>query len=279
MRGRMIRILAVREWRAALAARWFWVYGAVTALLGAVLLWMAEGMLPSGVSGAAASGRVLTATVNLLALVVPLMGLTAGAQCLARERDRRTLSYLLAQPISRTEVLLGKLVGNALAMGAALGGATVVLVLLALLLNLPLAVGTLVAVFGLGWLLSLAALGLGAALGAGAAGLVAAQGSTLAAWLLLILLGDLGMMGLLMLQTVPVNLLLALTFLNPIHQFRVAAVVLFRPTLEVLGPVGLYAQARLGTALVPVLIVSLLAWTAGAVMIALERFRSSRVAA
>lgn len=275
----MILILAVREWRAALAARWFWIYGAITALLGAMLLWMAAGMLPSGVSGAAASGRILTATVNLLALVVPFMGLTAGAQCLARERDRRTLGYLLAQPLSRTEVLLGKLLGNAWALGVALGGASALLVILAIALNLPLAVGTLVAVFSLGWLLSLAALGLGAALGAGAPGLVAAQGSTLAAWLLLILLGDLGMMGLLMLEQVPVNLLLALTFLNPIHQFRVAAVVLFRPTLEVLGPVGLYAQARLGGALVPVLISSLILWTAGAVLVALERFGTSKVVA
>lgn len=278
MRGRLMLTLAIREWRAALSARWFWVYGAIVILLGGGLLYMAAGLMPAGLPGASASGRVLMATVNLLALLVPLMGLTAGAQCLARERDRGTLGYLLAQPVTRGEVLLGKLLGNGLALGAALSGATLVLILVSWLLAVPLEPAALLAVAGLGWLLALAAMALGAVLGARARGLVAAQGATLAAWLVLVLLGDLGMMGLLMFQQLPVRFLLLLTFLNPVHQFRVAAVALFRPSLEVLGPVGLYAQARLGGALVPALIAGLVVWTVGAVLVALERFRTSRVA-
>jgi Cu-processing system permease protein len=275
----MILILAGREWRAALAARWFWFYGGATAALGAGLLWMASGMIPAGVPESLAGGRVLMATVNLLALLVPLMGLTAGAQCLAGERDRRTLGYLLAQPVTRSEILLGKLLGNGLALGAGLGGATLVLALAALALAVPLPVTALLAVAGLGWLLALATMALGAALGAGAPGLVAAQGALLVTWLLLVLLGDLSLMGLLMAkQHVPPQALLALTFINPVHQFRVAAVALFRPSMEVLGPVGLYARERLGGALVPVLAASLLVWTTGAVLVALERFQNSRSA-
>jgi Cu-processing system permease protein len=277
MRWRMIRIIAVREWRAALAARWFWAYAGVVALVGAALLWMASGMMPGGLPAEVAGGRVILATVNLLALLVPLMGLTAGAQCLARERDRQTIGYLLAQPLTRTEVLLGKLLGNGLALGAALGSAMAVMLLVQTVSGVPLPAVLLVEVVGLAWLLSLAALALGAAIGAGAAGLVATQGATLGAWLLMILLGDLGLMGLLMLRQLPTKVLLVLTFLNPVHQFRVAAVALFRPSLEVLGPVGLYARDRLGGALVPVLLISLLVWTFGAVLVALERFRTSRV--
>jgi Cu-processing system permease protein len=272
----MIAILAAREWRAALAARWFWAYAAVVALVGAALLWMASGMMPGGLPTEAAAGRVVMATVNLLALIVPLMGLTAGAQALARERDRRTLAYLLAQPVSRTEVLLGKLAGNAAALGAALGGAMALILLVGAVAAVPLPPMVMSEVAGLAWLLSLATLALGAAIGAGAGGLVAAQGGTLGAWLLMILLGDLGLMGLLMLRQLPARVLLVLTLINPVHQFRVGAVSLFRPSLEVLGPVGLYAGDRLGTALLPVLVTCLVAWTLGAVLVALERFRTSR---
>jgi Cu-processing system permease protein len=276
-RMRLIGVIAAREWRAALAARWFWSYGAVLAALGAGLLWMASGMLPGGISGEMASGRMVMATVNLLALLVPLMGLTAGAQSLARERDRGTLAYLLAQPVTRAEVLLGKLVGNGLALGAALGGATLIHTLASWVLAVPLPAVTLAEVAGLGWLLALAAMGLGALLGAGSGGLVATQGVTIAAWLVMILLGDLGLMGFVMFGQLPAKLLLVLTLINPVHQFRVAAVALFRPTLEALGPVGLYAQARLGGALVPVLIFTSAVWTLGVVLAALERFRTSRV--
>jgi Cu-processing system permease protein len=233
-------------------------------------------MMPGGLPTEAAAGRVVMATVNLLALIVPLMGLTAGAQALARERDRRTLAYLLAQPVSRTEVLLGKLAGNAAALGAALGGAMALILLVGAVAAVPLPPMVMAEVAGLAWLLSLATLALGAAIGAGAGGLVAAQGGTLGAWLLMILLGDLGLMGLLMLRQLPARVLLVLTLINPVHQFRVGAVSLFRPSLEVLGPVGLYAGDRLGTALLPVLVTCLVAWTLGAVLVALERFRTSR---
>ncbi len=274
----MILVLAAREWRMAVQARWFWFYGAATALLGAALLWMAAGMLPAGVPVEVAGSRVLMAAINLLALLVPLMGLTAGAQSLAGERDRRTLGYLLSQPVSRAEVLTGKLLGNALALLAAVGGATLIQLTLSLVIDLPVPAGALLAVAGLAWLLGLCSLALGAAIGSGSAGLVAAQGGMIVAWLLMALLGDLGLMGMMMIRAIPVKVLLFLTFLNPVHQFRVAAVALLRPTLEVLGPVGIYAQERLGTALAPALLASLIAWTAAASLVALERFRRSRSA-
>lgn len=277
MRGRIIVTVARREWRMALTARWFWLYGAAAGVLGALLLGVAAGMIPAGVPGAAASGRVLMATINLLALLVPLMGLTAGAQSLAGERDRRTLGYLLAQPVSRPEVLAGKLLGNALALFAALAGATLIHLLVSLILNVPVGALALLAVAGLAWLLSLAALALGLAIGAGAGGLASAQGGMIVAWLLLAMLGDLGLMGLLMVRELPVKALVILTFINPVHQFRVAAVALMRPTLEVLGPAGIYAQERLGTNLAPLLVAGLICWTAGAALVALERFRTTHI--
>jgi ABC-type transport system involved in multi-copper enzyme maturation permease subunit len=47
------------------------------------------------------------------------MGLTIGAGSLSGERERGTLQYLLAQPVNRAEVLLGKYLGIVLAAGMA----------------------------------------------------------------------------------------------------------------------------------------------------------------
>ena len=44
-----------------------------------------------------------------------------GAGAIAHERERGTLTYLLAQPVTRAEVIVGKYLGAALAMGVALG--------------------------------------------------------------------------------------------------------------------------------------------------------------
>lgn len=276
MRLRTVRLLAGREWRAALSARWFWVYIGATVVLSVGLMWLAAGMMPSGLPAAAAGGRLMVTTVNLLALLVPLMGLSAGSQSLARERDRRTLAYLLAQPVTRTEVLLGKLLGNALALGAALAAATVVLLAVVWWFYLPLPATVLVAAAGLAWLLAMASLTLGVAIAARAPGLVAAQGATLAAWLVLVLVGDLGLMGSVLLRQVSLPVQLALGLLNPVHQFRVAAVALFHPSLETLGPAGFYLRERLGDGLIPALVLALAAWTAGMALLAIERFRNSR---
>ncbi|MCB0175574.1 MAG: ABC transporter permease subunit, partial [Anaerolineae bacterium] len=48
------------------------------------------------------------------------MALTIGAGSLAGERERGTLGYLLAQPINRAEVLLGKYLGLAASLLGAL---------------------------------------------------------------------------------------------------------------------------------------------------------------
>ena len=53
-------------------------------------------------------------------LIVPLMALTIGAQSLAGEQERSTLTYLLAQPVTRLEVFLGKYLGLLLSLLASL---------------------------------------------------------------------------------------------------------------------------------------------------------------
>ncbi len=64
-------------------------------------------------TGAVCGGirRTAASLINALLLFVALFGLSIGAVSLASDRERGTLAYLLAQPVNRFEVFLGKTMG------------------------------------------------------------------------------------------------------------------------------------------------------------------------
>ena len=113
-----ILILAQKELRDALRNRWFLLYALAFAALSLALAWTA--LSGAGDYGLAGFGRTGASLINLVLLIVPLMGLSLGAMSLAGEREQGTLLYLLAQPINQIELLLGKSIGLALALVAAL---------------------------------------------------------------------------------------------------------------------------------------------------------------
>ncbi|MDQ7054751.1 MAG: ABC transporter permease [candidate division KSB1 bacterium] len=108
-------------WKEILNARrnrWFILYTIVFALLSLALSWL--GLAGVGNYNLAGFGKTTASLINLILLIVPLMGLTLGAISLAGEREKGTLLYLLAQPVSPFEVLLGKFLGIGAALLAAL---------------------------------------------------------------------------------------------------------------------------------------------------------------
>lgn len=259
MDAMVIALVARKEVRDALRNRWFLLYAAGFALLAIALSQL--GLGDGGTAGIAGFGRTAAGLVNLVLLVVPLMGLTLGAQSLSGERERGTLATLLAQPVTRTEVLLGKVLGLAVALGAAL------------LLGFGLA-GAWVALRGGGVeagayaqvvvaaaLLALATLSIGFLISAATHRTSAATGVALFVWLGLVFAGDLGLMGTAVTMRLDVGTLLALTLLNPLEAYRIGAIAAITGTLDVLGPAGVYANRVLGSALVAVLAGVLVAWT------------------
>src|SRR5262245_60064871 len=113
-----ILTIAGRELRDALRSRWFVLYTLAFAALGLGVSYLSA--VSAGAAGLDGFGRTTAGLVNLVLLVVPLMGLTAGAGTISSERERGMLAYLLAQPVSRWEVLLGKYAGLAGALLASI---------------------------------------------------------------------------------------------------------------------------------------------------------------
>ncbi len=262
-----------KELQDARRNRWYLIYVIVFAGLSLALAWL--GMTGLGDYGLAGFGRTAASIINIVRLIVPLMGLTLGAISLAGERERSTLLYLLAQPVTQLEVLLGKYLGLAIALFSALvlgfgisgiliavqgGSAEINLYLLMVMLAFMLALVSL----SIGFLISS----------------LVRKGSTaisiaLFIWLLLLIFGDLGIMGTSMVLKLGVGQLFTLTLLNPMQIFKIASILNIRGSLEVLGPAGIYALRTYGSQLMPGLIAVLLAWTLLPLTVSFYAFRRS----
>ncbi len=254
----VIALVARKEVRDALRNRWFLLYAAAFAVLALALSRLSLG--DTSAAGFAGFGRTAASLVNLVLLVVPLMGLTLGAASLAGERERGTLPMLLAQPVTRREVLFGKFAGLALALGAALALGFGLAGGLVGLRGGSVEAGSYARVIGLALLLALAMLAVGLLISAAARRVGAATGVALFVWLVLVFLGDLGLMGTAMTLRLDIRTLFGLTLLNPLETYKIAAIGAITGGLDVLGPAGVYATRTYGDGLGALLAGVLIVW-------------------
>jgi Cu-processing system permease protein len=271
MSARVILLLARKEIRDALRNRWFLLYGGAFAVLALSLSRLALG--EPGTAGFAGFGRTAASLVNLVLLIVPLMGLTLGAGSIAGEAERGTLAGLLAQPISRVEVLIGKFAGLSLALNAALSLGFGLAALAVGRAGADVDAGAYALLVAFTILLSLVAIALGMLISVLSRQLGAALGTALFAWLTLVFLGDLGLLGMAMTMRMDTSSLLAISLANPLMAFKIAAVSSMTGSLDVLGPAGLLATRTYGAGLLPLLAGLLLSWTVLTLLLAGLSFR------
>lgn len=256
--ARTLRALIRRELREALTSRWFLLD---TLAFGALAVGVSFMSLAGADSyGFAGFSKTAAGLLNLIMLVVPLMAITAGAGAIAGERERGTLLYLLAQPISRLEFLLGKFIGLSTALSASLclgfglsavmlawkaGGAGAATFLLLVAFTCLLAITML----ALGLLVSVLSRKTSVATGLG-----------VFIWLTLVLLSDLGLMAGAIVFKLRVQELFALAIINPLQAFKMSAILGMNASLDVLGPAGAYASQTYAHALPWILLGVIVAW-------------------
>ncbi len=247
-----------KELREAFRNRWFIVF---TLAFAGLALALSALMQPSGLQLRTMNySRTTASLINLVLLFVPLIGLTLGSANLAGDRETGALAYLLTHPVSRVEVLLGKYLGLAGALFATLAlGFGVAGVTLALQGSLNDALGYLLTVL-LAYLLALAMLSLGFLMSTVAHKTAAALGGALFAWLFLVFIGDLGIMGTAIATQMPIQTVFFIAVVNPLQMFKIASILTIQANLEVLGPAGLYATDQFGSLLLPLLLAGLVLW-------------------
>ena len=272
----MIAIIR-KELADALRSRWVVGYAALLAVLGLVAAW--AGLRGSEGMALQTYGRTTATLTNLCLFLAPLVSLVLGASAIASEKDRGTLDYLLAQPVTRGELLVGKY----LALLLALAGATLVgFAPAALAIAARAGWGSLLhfLVFpALAILLVAAMLAIGLALSVRAASGVVALGRAVFVWFAYVLLYDLVLLGVLVGAGIDPAVLAVLLLLNPVDAGRVLVVLALEPDLYLLGPAGAWLLGgfgRIGTA--ALLASSLATWTGVGLLAATWWFRLPRQA-
>jgi ABC-type multidrug transport system ATPase subunit/ABC-type transport system involved in multi-copper enzyme maturation permease subunit len=265
--------LVRKELRDAIGNRWLIGYAVLLGALG--LAATASGLDSTSGLALQTFGRTTATLMNLCLLLSPLVAVLIGAGLIAGERERGTLEHLLAQPISRTALLLSKHGALLLALtGATVAGFVPAGALIAVEAGPSLL--PYYALFPLIAALAAASMaGIGALISVSSRSAAQAQGMAIFVWFAFVLLYDLLLMGALAVSGVPVQWLVVLLGANPVDAARVLGVLALEPDLYLLGPAGAYLTTTLSRSGTAVLLGALLAlWTLLPLAAAVARFAS-----
>jgi Cu-processing system permease protein len=269
----MSRILATSgtEFRIALRNRWVAISILLMALFSVVL--SAAGSSATGTIGADRLSVVVASLTSLAVYLVPLVALLMSFDAIAGEVERGTLPLLLTYPVSRPEILLGKLLAHLAILTLAVAVGYGIAAAAARLLD-PEAAAGLPALWRLLWssvLLGATFLGVGYAASALARRPSGAAGLAIGIWLGLIVLYDLGLLaavvaddgGLFTTKVFPLALLA-----NPADAFRLYNLAASQATAAAAGVAGAANTIPLWASLA-----SILLWPVAALALATAAFR------
>jgi Cu-processing system permease protein len=236
--------IAGRELRDAVRSRWLLLYAVTFAVLALGLSYLGERNL--GGMGFENFSRTTASIINLCLLLVPLIALSLGAGTIAGDHERGTLPYLLAQPLSRWELLAGKYAGLVLSIGTATVAGFGIAGLTIAVYASTMDAATYLLLLGLMLALVAVMTGVGVLASVVSNSRAQAMSAALVIWFVAVLFFDLVLIGLLSGTSLGGRGLLAGLLLNPIEIVRVLAIMNLEPDLTALGPFGSYLMEDMG---------------------------------
>lgn len=265
--------VAKKELRSSLSSSWLITYTVVFTMLALGLSYLGERNL--GGIGFENFSRTTASLLNLCLLLAPLVALLLGSGAISGERDRGTLTYLLAQPLERWELLLGKYAGLSLSIGVATALGFGVAGLWIAVMTTSMAAGTYLLFVALVLVLILVMTGIGLVASVLSKTRVQALGMGLLVWIVAVFFFDLVLIGAVSTTSLGGGGLLFALLLNPVEIVRVLAIIHLEPDLQILGPFGAYLLERTGTGGATVLLgAALAAWVAVPVAVAAYLFET-----
>lgn len=222
------------EFAESIRARWFLVYALV---FGAVmLLLLVSGLTESRVMGFTGLSRTLTTYIQICMAILPIFILITMVRSVAGDREAGVLEYMLALPVSLGAWYWGKLLGRYVIVFLPVFLAVVLAVIWAAIRGFD--VPWMEFFFSTGLLVSLTwcFLGLGMLISTIAKTSDVAQGAAFTVWLVLLLFLDLILLGAMVREQMPPELVVGISLLNPMQVFRTASMLVFDPELILMGP-------------------------------------------
>ena len=265
-----IGTIAGKEFWDRIRNRWVLAVALVFTVFALVIAYF--GAAQQGAVGFRSIELTIASLVSLVIYLIPLIALVLGFDAIVGERERGSLDLLLAMPITRLELLLGKYLGLAAALTfSTVAGFGLVAVVLAAKLEL----GALFHYFGFvlsSVLLGCAFLSLAVMLSTFAADRTRASGLAIAAWFFFVLVFDLLLLGALVVsggqwggELFP-YLLLA----NPADVFRILNIFSLDEVRTLYGLATVFPRALADPWLLGLV---MLAWIVTPLAIATWRFR------
>lgn len=115
-----VRVIAAKEFRDRIRNRWVLAVALIFSLFALAIAYF--GAAQQGEIGFRSIDATVASLVSLVIYLVPLIALILGYDAIVGEKERGSLELLLSMPITRFEILLGKYLG----LAAALGSSTVI---------------------------------------------------------------------------------------------------------------------------------------------------------
>ena len=228
----------------ALRARWFALYSIVFG--GLIALLFVFGLTESQILGFLGLSRLLVTYIQICMAILPIFVLITTVRSLAGDREAGVFEYLLSLPVSLAGWFWGKMIGRFvvifapvfLAMAAA-GWAV--------FQEIPVPWTLFVLYTALLASLSWCFLGLAMLISTIARSTDVAQGTAFFVWLSMVLFLDIILLGLIVQQHVQPEIAISVALGNPLQVFRTAAMMLFDPSMVLLGPSAFVILDTFGT--------------------------------
>ncbi|SEO71943.1 Cu-processing system permease protein [Salinihabitans flavidus] len=265
---RRILATAATEFRISLRNRWVTVAVAMMAVFALVL--SAAGSAPTGALGADRLSVTVASLTSLAVYLVPLVALLMSFDGVAGEVERGTLPLLLTYPVTRPEILIGKLLAHVAVLTLAVGAGYAIAAVAAVTVDARAAQG-LPALWRLMWsslLLGAVFLCLGYALSALSRRPAGAAGLAIGLWLGMIVLYDLGLLAAVVADGggwFTTDLFPWLLLANPADAFRLFNLAASEATAAAAGIAGAANAIPAHHALISILLWPLLALAAAVV--------------
>jgi len=218
-----IGIIAAQELTVNVRNKWTLVFAFVFTALAMAISYF--GLVTEAVVGFQGFTRTTASLLNLVLYLIPMISLTVATLSFTGERGASEL--LFSQPVTRTEILIGKLIGLFLSVAAAtLFGFGAAGVLIAVQVGID-GLGRYLAFVAFSLLLVAAFLSLGALIAIIAGSRAKGMGYALFLWFFLVLFYDLLVMGItFLLKEHTANLFIFFSlFGNPVDLARVASLI------------------------------------------------------
>ncbi|MBF0263030.1 MAG: ABC transporter permease [Magnetococcales bacterium] len=266
-------VIADKETRDALRNRW--VISATLLMAGLAFSLTFLGSAPTGQLGANPLAVSVVSLSSLTIFLVPLIALMLSHDALVGEMERGTLLLLLAHPVTRAQVVLGKFLGQVgvLAVATIVGyGAAGIAVGLQAEGADPESWRAFAALVGSSVLLGAIFIALAHLVSALARERAGAAGVAIGLWLLFVVLYDMGLLGVLVATKGQIHekVFPWLLMGNPTDIFRLYNLTAFENTRTFSGLAGLSGQMDFSPAM---LLGALVAWTVVPLAAAIAIFR------